>query len=466
MSKHIHFTGACGRAIGSLAAALHQGTAWTVSASDDCQYAPMDQILKDLGLNIFTTYQATHIPNNTAALVIGSNITTDNVEVVTAKNKSIPIFNMAQFLKRHLLKKGKRIVVAGTNGKTTTTTMLTHILKHAGLHPDYLIGGTSPGLDSLVRFRGSDWTILEGDEYIAGKNDPQPKFLYYKPDVVVLTNLNYDHAEVFNNMDTLVHHFEKLVSQLPANGSLVIPYGDQLINKICKHSPAQVVTVGQSPQADYQITQVHSTSRGMTFKLNGQKLKIPSFGKMNIINAAMAVAAASKAQIEICQTRVPLSQCKNAAGRLEVLADNVQGTYVLDEGYHPEALRENIAALRLRFPNRHLTVALLPRFTGGNQGFQMDALPAVLAAADRVILAGVFDPVEFPGAPFSNRKLAARLKAHGTKTHVLKKIGSLPDFLQKSWIPHDVVLCSIPPGHQFIYAATIEWLTNQSSKKQ
>ncbi len=460
---HVHFTGACGRAIGSLAAELKQRPGWTISASDACQYSPMDQILKKAGLEISTSYKTSHIPKNAAAVVIGTSIADDNIEIAAARKKGIPILNMAQFLNQHVLKNGKRIVVAGTNGKTTVTTMLAWIFTHAKKQPDYLIGGNSPHFPSSVRFRNSQWTILEGDEYIASQNDLQPKFLYYKPDIALLTNLNYDHSEVFEDLNSIIQHFENFVSLLPENGNLIIPTDDAELRKIASNTSAEVMTVGRPHQSDYRITRCRPSSQGMTFDLNGQKIYLPLPGMMNVMNAAMACAAAEKAGIPFEQSAAALNEFHNAAGRLEILEDNVAGTFILDEAYHPAALRENIAALRLRFPNRPLTVALLPRFTGGNKGFQMAELPGVLAAADRVILAGVFDPTEFPSGPFSNRKLAARLKRKNVKAHVLKGIASLPRFMQRNWTPNDIVLCSLPPGHRFVYEPLIKWMNLQTN---
>lgn len=184
----VHFTGACGRAIGSLALELKR-KGWEVTASDATQYAPMDRVLREGGLEIRTGFSGRHVPAGTDVLVRGTAIANENLELKAARRRGIPILNMAQFLEQHLLKRSRRFVIAGTNGKTSTTAMLAWILEFAGQRPDYLMGGICPHFESLVRFRSSRWTVLEGDEYPSGENDPQPKFLHYRPHVLLLTNI-------------------------------------------------------------------------------------------------------------------------------------------------------------------------------------------------------------------------------------------------------------------------------------
>ena len=194
--RKIHFTGACGRAMGPLALELKR-RGWDVTASDRTRYAPMDKVLAEGGLEIVPRFAASNVPEDAELVVVGSQIKRTNAEWAAARRRGIPVMNMARFVGGELAARSLRLVVAGTKGKTTTTAMLAWILQHAGRRPDYLIGGLCPHFPMPFRCRGGRHMVLEGDEYPSSREDATPKFRHYRPPVLVVTNNEHDHPEVY-----------------------------------------------------------------------------------------------------------------------------------------------------------------------------------------------------------------------------------------------------------------------------
>ena len=447
--RQIHFTGACGRAVGSLALALKR-RGWQVTASDKLQYAPMDRVLADGGLPITPKFAARNVPPGTQLVVVGGAIGRRNIERVEARRRGIPVMHMARFVGEHLLGQKLRLVVAGTKGKTTTTAMLAWILEHNGRRPDYLVGGLCPHFPLPVRYRGSPVMVLEGDEFPSSKEDPTPKFLYYKPDVLVVTNVEFDHPEVYPSMREIQAWFARLAGGLPAAGKLVVSGDCANAAALAEGCPAEVETVGWGRGARFRLTGFKATPRGMRFRFCGESFVMRQPGQMLALDAALAARAALHAGVPMAGSAAALADFQGVAGRLHALLDDPSATIVHDESAHPSALRESIAALRLRYPGRRLVVVLQPRYTGGRHGFHEQALPDVLAAADRAILLRSFDPAPWPAGPFSSYRLAGQLRRRGLPASVLRGSRFLVSYCARNHLPGDVLFCSLPAGCEFL----------------
>ncbi len=456
-TMRVHFTGACGRAIGPLAIAL-QRRGWKVSASDGQQFAPMDAHLREAGLIIEKRFAAKNVPPGTETLIAGVGITKRNVEVREARRRNIPVYHMAEFVEKHLLQSGLRFVVAGTNGKTTATTMLAWILEWAGKHPDYLFGGQSPLFDISARFTGSKYKVIEGDEYIASVEDPRPKFGYYHPHILLVTSFDFDHAEVFSDLNALEIHFRALLSRVPRSGAIILPETSPTLLMLSERACAEVHVVGTSRRANCPISRIRTSRKGVAFEALGHRFILPLHGTMNVRNAVMAALAASWAGVSVAESAAALAEYKLPLGRLQPLLELPKAALVLDHSYHPSAIRENIVALRQRYPRRRVILALQPRYTGGRSGYQMQSLPRVLAAADAVILSEHFDLMEFPTGPFSTRALCNLIRARNTPAHHLRSLRSLPQFVCRVWKPGDVFYLSLPAGCSFIWEPLAEKL--------
>ena len=440
--------------MGGLAIDL-KGQGWSVTGTDTLAFPPMSEVLATHGISFQCGPGPFEVPAGTEVVVTGSASPAEASGTSRAAEAGIPVLHLPAFLQAYCFATSRRIVVAGTNGKTTTSAMLTWILEQAGKQPDYLIGARCREFASPVRMRGSPWMVLEGDEYFADLKERVPKFHFYDPHVLILTNLAYDHAEVYLDEAAIRAEFTKLISRLPSDGLLICAAGPEL-DALAAPAPCRVVRVGSSKDCDVRVSSPVHSNDGTIFKVNGTPLRLKIPGRMNALNAALALTAAMETGLSPESAAPALATFSGVPGRCEVLYDGASLTIVTDDGYHPMALRECLAAMRLRYPGRRLIAALQARYTGGRGGFQHQALPGVLSAADKVILTPVFDYGTFPGGPLTTRTLAAALKHHDIPTHLLSRSKALPAFYKRLHQPGDVLFCSLAMRQDAVFAALLE----------
>lgn len=449
LPRKIHFAGACGRAVGSLAIDL-QRRGLEITASDGQTYAPMDRVLAGAGLKIRGKFSARHVTPGTELVVAGSMVGPDNPEWRAAERRGIPILSMAEFLGKHFPPRQKRLVVAGTKGKTTTTAMLTWILKYAGAEPDWLLGGLCPHFELPARFHGARRMVLEGDEYPTGLSDRRPKFRHYRPHVFVVTNLHFDHAEVFSSLEEIRSHFVEEARELPENGLLLL--GPDVIGwkEIAAASRAPVVRAGWGKHSDIALSGFRARGHGMEFDCKGVKFQMPGAGRMLAVDATLAALAAEHVGISLENSARALAEFEGVKGRLEALHDSERLAVFLDEAYHPAAIHANIAALRTRYPRRRIAMLLQPRYTGGRGGFQEKELPGALTGLDRLVLCKSFDLQTFPGGNFSSFRLAALLREQGLNVTILRRTKEVAVKVPPHAKRGDVWYLSLPPGCDFL----------------
>ena len=427
-----------------------QRRGFEITASDGQIHAPMDRVLAEAGLKIRGKFSARHVTPGTGLVVAGGMVGPDNPEWRAAERCGIPVLSMAEFLGRHFPPRQKRLVVAGTKGKTTTTAMLAWILKHAGSDPDWLLGGLCPHFELPVRFRGARRMVLEGDEYPTGLNDRRPKFRHYRPQVLVVTNLHFDHAEVFSSLEEIHRHFVEAARELPESGLLLLGPDVEGWKEIAAATRAPVARVGWGKGYDVALNGFRASGGGMVFRCKGAEFHMPCAGRMLAVDAALAALAAAHVGISMEKSTRALAEFEGVLGRLQPLHDSERLSVFLDEAYHPAAIRANIAALRARYPGRRLAMLLQPRYTGGRGGFQERELPHVLTNLDRLILTKSFDLQPFPGGKFSSFRLATMLREQGLDVTVLRRARELAIKVPDHAKPGDVWYISLPPGCDFL----------------
>jgi UDP-N-acetylmuramate: L-alanyl-gamma-D-glutamyl-meso-diaminopimelate ligase len=325
--------------------------------------------------------------------------------------------------------------------------MLTWILERAGARPDYLIGGTAHNLEHAARFAGSTFSVVEGDEYASCFDDQTPKFLYYAPEVVLLTNLISDHPDLYPDASDLHRAFRALFQRIPAHGRLIIPSEDESAVRLADDLACHVVTTGMHRSADLPIADLHLSSGGSAFRISSVLFNLPVFGAMNVRNAAMAAAAALHFDIALEQSARALAEFEGVDNRQAGL-DIGRCTLVVDKATHPQSIGELCQALRQRYPGRRLVSVIQPRGTGGRNWIYQRDLPKVLAGFDRVILTNAYEHKPAPwtswqAEPFSIETLVAALRAllvHVTTVHALD---DLPRAVRALVREGDVVLLSL-----------------------
>ncbi len=420
--NNFHFVGVCGTAMGSVAAAM-KAKGYKVTGSDKNVYPPMSTFLESQGVEISSGYKAEHIPDDADVIVIGNAISRGNPEAEAALDRKLLYVSLPEVLKDIFLRGKRNIVVSGTHGKTTTTSMLAWILESAGKNPSHMIGGIPSNLGKGARFTDSEFTVLEGDEYDTAFFDKRSKFLHYLPEVVIMNNIEFDHADIYDNIDQIKLTFERLLKVVPQNGVAYINGDDPNCRDVAVDAPAPVQRVGLGAMNDIIIEDISYDGELSSFTLTGEKYTVPMSGEFNVRNAAMAVCAALFSGLTPDEIREGLMSFSGIARRQE-LKGEVNGIKVIDDfAHHPTAIDLAIDALRQRYPSENLWVIFEPRSnTTRRKVFQVQ-LAEALARADKSVVAGVPDPEKVEESDrLDPRQLVADIAAHGSDSWFIDEV--------------------------------------------
>ena len=409
-----HFTGVCGTAMGAVAAAMKQ-RGFAVTGSDSKVYPPMSDFLRDQGITIAEGYDASHIPADADVVVIGNAISRGNPEAEAALDRKLLYLSLPEVLKEFFLRGKRNFVVTGTHGKTTTSSMLAWLLRHAGRDPGFMIGGLPKNLGRGAVFTASDFTVLEGDEYDTAFFDKRSKFLHYLPECVVINNIEFDHADIYSSLAEIQLSFRRLLQVVPRSGLALVNGDDPACLEVAAKAPCPVTTVGFAESCSLRITAVNYETHGSSFELDGTSFSVPMTGEFNVRNAAMAAAAAGFAGLTPDEIRAGLAAFEGVARRQE-LRGEAGGVKVIDDfAHHPTAIRLAIQSLRQRHPGARLWVLFEPRSNTTRRAVFQTELAQALAAADMAIVAAMPDLHKIPEHDrLDPLKLAADIGGHGS----------------------------------------------------
>jgi UDP-N-acetylmuramate: L-alanyl-gamma-D-glutamyl-meso-diaminopimelate ligase len=386
--KHVHFLGVCGTAMGAVAAGMRD-RGFVVTGQDDNVYPPMSTFLEDKGIAITKGFDPADIPADTELVVVGNAMSRGKPAVEAVLNRKLYYLSLPETLKQFFLRGRHNLVVTGTHGKTTTTSLLAWIFEHAGLEPGWLIGGIPANLGQGCNLRDSRYFIIEGDEYDTAFFDKRSKFVHYLPELVIVNNIEFDHADIFRDLDDIKTSFRRLLNIVPGEGMVLLNADDPNCLDVAKTCPAPIVEVGFSPNAGNQIRNVAHTDSGTSFELFGERFEIPLLGEFNVRNAAMAASAAHFYNVPIVKIREALATFAGIKRRQEVRGV-VNGVTVIDDfGHHPTAIRETLAGLRHRYAGSRLWAIFEPRSNTTRRAVFQHALPEAFEDADGVFIAQV-----------------------------------------------------------------------------
>src|SRR5947209_3011914 len=351
--QKFHFIGICGTAMGSVAAAL-QERGFKISGSDESVYPPMSIFLEEHEIKLHQGYRKENLPADADIVVIGNAMKRGNPEVETVLNRKLFYLSLPEVLKNYFLRGKHNLVVTGTHGKTTTTSLLTWIMEKAGRNPGYLIGGIPKNLGQGAYLNDSKYFVIEGDEYDSAFFDKRSKFVHYLPELVIVNNVEFDHADIFKDLDEIKLSFRRLLNIVPQNGMVLVNGDDPNCVEVAKDCLAQMIEVGFSKNCAQRIRDVAYLDEGSTFKLGEDTFQIPLVGEFNVHNAAMAAMAARF--YDVPKTKID-SAFKSFAGiaRRQELRGEARGVKVIDDfGHHPTASAYTLEALRHRYRGSRL----------------------------------------------------------------------------------------------------------------
>ncbi len=378
----------------SLAGMLKQ-RGFRVSGSDAAAYPPMSDFLSSLGIEIRQPYAEANLDPRPDLVIVGNAISRGNVELERILDERIPFASLPQVLYEEFLVGREPIVVVGTHGKTTTTSMLSWIFEVAGTSPSFLIGGIAENFGRSFGLGEGRQFLLEGDEYDTAFFDKGPKFLHYFPDAAILTSVEFDHADIYKNLDEVKTAFKRLVNLIPRRGVLIAYDGAENVSEAVARAFCPVERYGFSPQANWQAVDVRFAPEQTTWAVlrNGEpwaKFGFSLAGEFNVLNATAAAAMAAHYGIEPPAIAKALRTFKSVKRRQEVKAE-IDGITIIDDfAHHPTAIFETLKALRTRYDGRRLWAILEPRSNTLRRSVFQEELVQSLSAADAVVLAGVF----------------------------------------------------------------------------
>ena len=461
--KHIHLIGICGTAMASLAGMLKE-RGHRVTGSDAAAYPPMSDFLRHLGIPVAQPFDPKNLEPKPDLVVVGNAISRGNVELEHILDQRIPFCSLPQLLHDEFLRGKEVLVVAGTHGKTTTTSILAWIFHHAGLDPSFLIGGIAENFGSSFHLGQGKHFILEGDEYDTAFFDKGPKFLHYFPDSVILTSVEFDHADIYKDLDAVETAFKRLVNLVPRHGRIVAFDGateesaeSPSLERCLAKAFCPVERYGAGLRANWKITNLRLDSDGTSWTVVRDAQPWADFefalaGEYNVWNATAAAALASSCGVSKEAIAEALKTFKSVKRRLEVKAQ-VNGVTIIDDfAHHPTAIAGTLKALRARYAGARLWAILEPRSNTLRRRVLQSDLAHSLAGADEVIVANVFRSDAVPeDERLELPALAAEIQQNGRPVRLLADADAIVQTIAPELRGGDVVAILSNGGFGGIY---------------
>jgi UDP-N-acetylmuramate: L-alanyl-gamma-D-glutamyl-meso-diaminopimelate ligase len=403
--RHIHLIGICGTAMASLAGLL-QLRGHRITGSDKAAYPPMSDVLHELGIPVLEPYAESNLDPKPDLVVVGNALSRGNPEIERVLDERIPFTSMAALLREEFLTGRESLVVAGTHGKTTTTSMLAWIYQVAAREtverePSFLIGGVAENFGTSFQLRPTRTFILEGDEYDTAFFDKGPKFLHYFPDALILTHVEFDHADIYADLDAVKTAFKRLVNLVPRRGVIVAYDGSANVSECLARAFCRVERYGFTAEADWRIRNFRHEEGLARWEVwregalwAGMEMRLA--GEHNALNATAAAALAAGQGIGKEAIREALASFRSVKRRLEVRAEIGGVTIIDDFAHHPTAIRETLRTLRSVYPGARLWAVLEPRSNTLRRKVLEGEIVESLRLADRVVLAGVYQQERIP----------------------------------------------------------------------
>jgi len=445
----VHLSAVCGTAMASLAGLLReQGHA--VSGSDQDVYPPMSTQLEALGIRILSPYAEANVPADADLVVIGNALSRGNPEVEIVLDRGQPFTSLPALLGEAFIRGHVSLVVAGTHGKTTTTSLLAFLLERAGLDPSFLVGGIPVDFERSYRLGTGRHFVIEGDEYDCAFFDKRPKLVHYRPDVAILANVEFDHADIYPDLAAVKTAFQRFIDVIPRRGLLIAGIESEAVRELLPRARCRVESFAIETPADWRAESLAGDAGGTRFRLRRRGEDLGLFrtglaGEHNVRNAVAALAACFEAGLSVETARQLLPGFQGVRRRLE-LRGREAGVAVYDDfAHHPTAVRATLAALREReagclASGGRLWAVFEPRsYTSRTRVFQ-EAFAEAFAGADRVVVAAAHLPGKVPEAQrVSEPELVRSVESRGTQARFIPDVGAIVETLAGEARPGDVI---------------------------
>lgn len=445
MSQHIHLIGICGTGMAALAGMLKQ-RGHRVTGSDLNVYPPMSTFLEQQQIPVYQGFDASHLQPHPDGVIVGNAMSRGNPEVEYLLNAGLRYYSLPEALKEFFIRGKYSCVVAGTHGKTTTSSLLAWTLESAGADPSFFIGGLPENFGQGFKLGNGRHFVLEGDEYDTAFFDKGSKFLHYLPNLVILNNIEYDHADIFKNFEEVKTAFRRLINIIPGNGFLIARSDDPTIREMLPRAFSKVVTFGFGAEAEWRPTGIAVQPEGSAFSIaHGREqfgpLFIPLAGEHNVANATAVFAAAMLLGIAPEKISAAWRTFRGVRRRLQVKY-NENDLLVLDDfAHHPTEVRETLRGVKQRHPQRRLWAVFEPRTASTKRKIFEPEYIRAFEAADRVVLAPMHRPDKVPEAErLSLENVVAGVRRLGKPADIIPTGDEMANFIIQQIKRDDIIL--------------------------
>ncbi|MFP5261673.1 MAG: UDP-N-acetylmuramate:L-alanyl-gamma-D-glutamyl-meso-diaminopimelate ligase [Blastocatellia bacterium] len=443
--KHYHLIGICGTAMASLAGML-SGQGHKVTGSDENVYPPMSLELERLKIAVREGYSPENLADRPDVIVIGNAITRGNPELEYALNEKLFYTSMAAVVKENFIRGHHSIVVAGTHGKTTTTSLMAWAMERAGANPSFLIGGVAENFNSSFRVTGGHYFVIEGDEYDTAYFDKGPKFMHYLPDTVILNNVEFDHADIYRDLEAVRFAFSRLINLIPGRGSLIAGWDSPVVRELAPRAFCPVEYFGAGEGPGWRATDIDFAGDATRFTaiVGGQEFaryRTPLAGLFNVRNCLAVIAACERLGLDRGAVAEAIREFKSVKRRMQVRGQ-VRGVTVIDDfAHHPTAVQETLVAARAKYPGHRIVAVFEPRsYTAQIKSFQK-SFEEGLGQADSIIIAGLFHPERYTAdTAISPAQMVECLRQRGREAEYIPSAADIVAHLAPRLRENDVVV--------------------------
>jgi UDP-N-acetylmuramate: L-alanyl-gamma-D-glutamyl-meso-diaminopimelate ligase len=445
IGSHVHLVAICGVGMASLAGLL-QSAGYRVTGSDQNVYPPMSTYLESIGIPILSGYRAEHLAPRPDLVVIGNAVPRTNPEAETVLDGGLPYISFPQAIGQFLIGSRESLVVAGTHGKTTTSALAAWVLTQAGLEPGFFIGGVPRNFGSGWNPGKGDYVVLEGDEYDSAFFDKGPKFLHYRPHHVILTSIEFDHADIYRDLDHLKNAFRRLMEIIPPSGCLIACDDYSAVSDVAVAARCRVIHYGETSAGwtakNIEVRESKSFFEPV-YKGNAEGVvELGLIGRHNVQNALGVYAMGREMGLDRQKLLEGMATFAGIKRRQEIKGQ-IRGVLVMDDfAHHPTAVKETITAVRAAYPDRRLWAVFEPRSNTSRRNIFEEEFSASLALADRVVLAGLHQPEKIPQEQrLSVEKVVDGINRHRTgRALIIEKTDRIASYLAENAAPNDIVV--------------------------
>ncbi|MGH7829302.1 MAG: UDP-N-acetylmuramate:L-alanyl-gamma-D-glutamyl-meso-diaminopimelate ligase [Candidatus Binatia bacterium] len=444
---HIHLVAVCGVGMAALAGLL-QSQGYRVTGSDQNVYPPMSDYLHGLGIELVSGYSEENLKEGADLVIVGNAVSRNNPEVEATLRLGIAHISLPQALGRFLIGSKRSLVVAGTHGKTTTTSLIAWVLTKAGRDPSFFVGGIPINFETGFKQGQGAWAVMEGDEYDSAFFDKGPKFLHYKPEKVILTSLEFDHADIYRDLEHLKSAFRRLMEIIPPDGTLFVCNEYAAAKEVSRTARCPVIHYGDQEPGHWEARNIHTKGRRSRFeplyhgKSEGE-MEVTLVGRHNVSNALAAYALGRELGIDRQILREALATFAGVRRRQEWKGEVAGVTVIDDFAHHPTAVKETIMALKAAYPGRRLWAIFEPRSHTSRRRIFEREFAETLSGADEIVIAGLYQANKIP----ETDRLSPEAVVHeinrlcgDSRALFIEEVKGIPPYVAKKAQSGDVVL--------------------------